>query len=130
MEAVNTSVPPLRRSLRTLLVAVVTAPAVPVALAAGAALPPRAILAGVMLAVFVGAVVRTLSWVVGRSGDGATALAVTSGLGSGVAAVALALLAVLAGPAVLVAIPLLTAAGVVVWWIGRPTAVPHHCSAR
>ncbi|MFP5069204.1 hypothetical protein ACLFMI_06015 [Pseudonocardia nantongensis] len=121
----NASVPPLTRSLRTLLYAVLTALAVPVALAAGAALPTRAILAGVMLAVFVGAVARTLSWVAGRPSDRATALAVASGLGSGVAAVVLALLAVLAGPAVLVAIPLLTAAGVVLWWIGRRAAVPH-----
>ncbi|MBP2364966.1 hypothetical protein [Pseudonocardia parietis] len=117
----STPVPPLMRSLRALLTAVVTALAIPVVLAAGAALPPGAVLAGVVLAVFVGAVVRTLSWVAAEpTGDRANSLAITSGLGAGAAAVGLSVFAVLAGPVVLVLIPLVTAAGAGAWWIGRP----------
>ena len=117
----STPVPPLRRSLRVLLYAVLTALAIPIALAAGAALPSAAIVAGMVLAVFVGAVVRTLSWVAGEPvGDRATAVAVASGLGAGAAAVVLGVVAVLAGPASLLVVPVVTIAGVAIWWVGRP----------
>lgn len=117
----STPVPPPMRSLRVLLSAVLTALSIPVVLAAGAALPPGAVLAGAALAIFVGAVVRTLSWVADEpTGDRATALAVTSGLGAGAAAVILSVFAVLAGPVALVLVPLVTAAGVTTWWVGRP----------
>ncbi|WP_224387534.1 hypothetical protein [Pseudonocardia sp. ICBG1293] len=113
-------VPPLRRSLHALLSAVLTALAIPVVLAAGAALPPAAVVAGIVLALFVAGVARTLSWVAGEPvGERATALAVASGLGAGTTAVTLGVVAVFAGPAVLVLVPLLTAAGIGAWWVSR-----------
>ncbi|MEJ8281752.1 hypothetical protein [Pseudonocardia spirodelae] len=111
---------PLRRSLRVLLSAVLTGLAIPIVLAAGAALPTAAVVAGIVLAVFVAGVARTLSWVAGEPvGERATALAVSSGLGAGVALIGLGVAAVFAGPAVLVLVPLLTAAGAGAWWVGR-----------
>lgn len=113
-------VPPLRQSLRVLSLAVGVALAVPVALAAGAALPGRAVVAGVVLGIFVGAVARTGMWVAGTpSAERAGVLAVASGLVAGGGALGLGLLALVAGPAVLAAVPLLTGAGVVVWWVRR-----------
>ncbi len=118
-------VPPLRRSLHALLSAVLTALAIPVVLAAGAALPPAAVVVGIVLAVVVAGVARTLSWVAGEPvGERATALAVTSGLGAGTAAIALGVVAVFAGPAVLVLVPLLTGAGVATWWVARRDVPP------
>lgn len=111
--------------MRALLSAVLTALAVPIVLAAGAALPVAAIVGGVVLAVFVGLVARTLSWVAGEpAGRAATVLALNAGLGAGAAAVALGVLAVLAGPVVLVLIPLVTGLGVAAWWVGRDDARP------
>ncbi|OLM11230.1 hypothetical protein Ae717Ps2_5237c [Pseudonocardia sp. Ae717_Ps2] len=118
-------VPPLRRSLRALLFAVLTALAIPVALAAGAALPLAAVVAGIVLAVVVAGVARTLSWVAGEPiGERATVLAVASGLGAGIAAITLGVVAVFAGPAVLVLVPLLTGAGMVTWWVARRDVPP------
>lgn len=118
-------IPPLRRSLRALLSAVLTALAIPVALAAGAALPPAAVIAGIALAVVVAGVARTLSWVAGEPiGERATVLAVASGLGAGIAAITLGVVAVFAGPAVLVLVPLLTGAGIVTWWVARRDVPP------
>jgi hypothetical protein len=122
---VNTPVPPVRRSVRALLSAVLTALAIPIALAAGAALPGPAIVVCVVLAVFVGLVARTLSWVAGEpGGQAATVLALSAGLGAGIAVVVLGVLAVLAGPVVLVVIPLVTAFAVVGWWVVRGAAGP------
>jgi hypothetical protein len=122
---VNSSVPPVRRSARALLSAVLTALAIPLALAAGAALPGRAIVGCVALAVFVGLVARTLSWVAGEPGGrAATVLALSAGLRAGIAVVVLGVLAVLAGPVVLVLIPLVTAFGAVGWWIVRADTGP------
>lgn len=71
-----------------------------------------------MLAIFISAVARTLSWVAGQpTGERATALSVTAGLGAGAAAILLAVLALFTGPTVLVLIPLLTAAGIAAWWL-------------
>ncbi|GAA4995861.1 hypothetical protein WHI96_00435 [Pseudonocardia tropica] len=118
-------VPPLWRSLRALLSAVLTTLAIPVALAAGAALPPAAVVVGIVLAVVVAGVARTLCWVAGGPiGERATALAVAGGLGAGGAAIALGVVAVVAGPAVLVLVPLLTGAGVATWWVARPDVPP------
>ncbi|ANY06838.1 hypothetical protein [Pseudonocardia sp. HH130630-07] len=115
----NTPVPPVRRSVRALLSAVLTALAIPLVLAAGAALPTTAIVAGIVLAVFVGSVVRTLAWVAGTPGGAAaTVLALHAALGAGAAVVVLGVLAVLAGPVALLAIPLFTAVGVAAWWVG------------
>lgn len=112
----NTPVPPVRRSVRALSSAVLTVLAVPLALAAGAALPTAAIVVGIVLAVFAGLLVRTLAWVAGEpGGQAATVLALGSGLGTGIAAVAIGALAVLAGPVVLVVIPALTGLGVLAW---------------
>lgn len=118
---------PLRQSLRALSLAVAVAFAVPVALAAGAALPGRAIVAGVALGVFVGAVARTGMWVAGTpSAERANALAVASGLAAGVVALTLGLLALAAGPAVLVAPPLCTGAALALWWVVRDA--PRRCA--
>lgn len=112
-------VPPLRRSLRALLSAVVVGLAIPIALAAGAALPTATIVIGTLLGTLVGVVARTGMWLVGEpDADRANGLAVTAGLGAGSATLALDVFALLAGPVALVVVPLLTAAGVAVWWIG------------
>lgn len=112
--------PSLRRSLRALFTAVAVALAAPIVLAAGAALPWRALIAGIVLGVFVGAVARTGMWLVAAPPvDRANALAVASGLTAGAAALLLGLLALLAGPVVLVAVPLFTGLGVLTWWVLR-----------
>ena len=109
---------PLRWALRILLPAVLAASAVPVVLVVGAALPFRAVAAALMLAVFVGAATRTLSWVAGvPTGQRANQLAVTTSLGAGTGAIVLAVVAVFAGPAVLILIPLITAATIATWWL-------------
>ena len=55
---------------------------------------------------------------------GGPGVAVASGLGAGTAAIALGVVAVFAGPAVLVLVPLLTGAGVATWWVTRRDVPP------
>ncbi|MFP5019237.1 hypothetical protein [Pseudonocardia phyllosphaerae] len=112
---------PLRRPVRALMLAVLTALAVPLALAGGAALPTRAIVLGIVMGVLVGGVARTGLWLAGGpiGAERANSLAVTSGFVAGVAMEVLGAVAVLAGPVVLAAIPILTGGGVLTWWVRR-----------